>query len=198
MDTTQLNNLAVKAKSGDAQSMWEIKLQFQKMIHRLSESNRHQIINQATFEDECFRIIENTVSRYDPTKGNLSQLVVNFIKRRLGQNVTRHKAKTKGAVLICLSGPSGNNPDEEESLEACIKDDLAIVDANFLLKEKIAGLAAGDPKKALVLNSMIEPGYRELHTANLLAQTYGKGVDTNRKFIQRFRQKCMLALEAAN
>ncbi|MMZ45525.1 hypothetical protein D1872_71260 [compost metagenome] len=190
----QLNTLAVRAKAGDTSSMWEIKFHFQNTIHRMSDANRNKLTSQSRFEDECFEIIEDTVRRFDPDKGDLPQLIVNFIKRRLGRSVKRHLIKTRENVVIPLVA----NTDSEGYAEYDIKDDLAIVDGNIMLNERITGLAAGDLRKLAILKSWTEPEYCESDTALLLAKQLGGKPESHRKAITRFRSECQKTLACAN
>lgn len=190
----QLNILALKAQRGDTYAMWEIKSHFHNTVHRLSEANRNRIVNQSSFEEGCFKIIESTVLRFNPERGELPQLVMNFIKRRLGQESSRYRKKTKDYVIEQLSYDMSDDGYSEIQLE----DDLAIVDGNILLNERITGLAAGDPRKLAILISWTESDYCESDTALLLAKQFGGKSETHRKSITRLRTQCRKALAHAN
>ncbi|WP_339273804.1 hypothetical protein MKY59_21665 [Paenibacillus sp. FSL W8-0426] len=192
VDKKQLNIIAIRARQGDEGAMWEVKYHFQSMIHRMSEQNRNRIV-QADFEDECFKIIEDVVHRFDEAKGDIPQLVVNFIKRRLGRSAARYKKKTKESVNV----PMEQKVSDDGYAEYEIVDDLAIVDRNFLFNERITGLAAGDSRKLAILNTWSEPGFNNSETAKLLAQQCGGNPESHRKFIVRFRSECQKALANA-
>lgn len=185
----QLNNLAFEARNGDKTAVWEVKAYFQAMIHSLSESNRNRV-NQANFEEQCFTLLDETISSYDISQGDFAQLAVNNIKRRLGRAKKRQNTKNRGVETV----PLPHRESEDGFVEMDIVDDLAIVDDNFLTKEKITSLAAGDPRKMRVLTFMIDPGYSESTTARLLAQQDGRNVAAHRKFIQRLRGDCQKVL----
>ncbi|WP_239300034.1 hypothetical protein [Paenibacillus sp. ACRRY] len=192
MNKQQLNTMAIAARNGDDAALWEVKAHFQKMIHSLSEANRNRV-KQEHFEEQCFDLIDETIMDFDGTLGDFSQLVVHNIKRRLGRTKKRHSVKCKGIETVSL--PCRESEDGFVEME--FVDDLAIVDDNFLTKEKITSLAAGDQRKMRVLTFMIDPGYSESSTARLLAQQDGKNVDTHRKFIQRLRKDCQKVLAHA-
>ncbi|MDQ0168714.1 hypothetical protein J2T19_000151 [Paenibacillus tundrae] len=194
LNKQQLNNLATKAKNGDSDAMWEVKYHFQKMIHQMSEYNRNRL-NQADFEDECFKIIEETVMRFEAEKGDLPQLVVNFIKRRLGRTTKRYSTKTKADEYVTVSMVHNENTDGYMEFE--IQDDLAIVDKDLMYNERITGLAAGDSKKLAILKAWSEPGHSVTATAQELALLFGGKAESHRKSITRFRSDCQKALACA-
>ncbi|MEI2280741.1 hypothetical protein [Paenibacillus polysaccharolyticus] len=194
LNKQQLNNLAVKAKNGDLVAMWEVKFHFQKMIHQLSEYNRNRL-NQADFEDECFKIIEEIVMRYEIDKGDLPQLVVNFIKRRVGRTTKRYEKKTKSENYVTVSMIQSETAEGYTEFE--IQDDLAIVDKDLMYNERITGLAAGDSKKLAILKAWSEPGHSVTATAKELALLFGGKAESHRKSITRFRSECEKALACA-
>lgn len=190
----QLNSLAILAHNGCRESMWEIKSKFLKFIHTLSDSCRNDISSQSDFEEECFKIVEETVKSFDAASGDFAQLLVQNIKRRLGRSRTRFKQCKKrdkpGPMPIISDGEDGNEPFD-------IKDDLAIIDERLLLNEKITGLAAGDLRKLAILNSWLDPYYNDSTTAASLARSVGGKPESHRKFIGRFRTECQKALANA-
>lgn len=194
LNKQQLNILATNAKNGDSDAMWEVKYHFQKMIHQMSEYNRNRL-NQADFEDECFKIIEDTVMRFEAEKGDLPQLVVNFIKRRLGRSTKRYSKKTKADEYVTV--PMVHNENTDGFTEYEIQDDLAIVENEILYNERITGLAAGDSRKLAILNTWSEPEYNDSKTAEELALQCGGKAESHRKFIVRFRSECKKALACA-
>ncbi|WP_427050431.1 hypothetical protein [Paenibacillus sp. TC-CSREp1] len=194
LNKQQLNNLAVKAKNGDLDAMWEVKFHFQKMIHQLSEYNRNRL-NQADFEDECFKIIEEIVMRFEIDKGDLPQLVVNFIKRRVGRSTKRYEKKTKSENYVTVSMIQSETAEGYTEFE--IQDDLAIVDKDLMYNERITGLAAGDSKKLAILKAWSEPGHSVTATAQELALLFGGKAESHRKSITRFRSDCKKALACA-
>lgn len=195
MTDIQLNILGVKAKSGDDESRWKVKSYFQKAIHLLSDANRNRLGSQSDFEEECYKIIDDTIDRFDPTLGNLRQLVINFIKRRVGRTTKRYSEKVRksGFTLVSLT-PTQH---DDDTLEYDISDDLAIVDMNYLLNERIALLAEGDPRKLAILNEWLWPDNNDSNTAELLAQRFGGNQESHRKSIIRFKKRCQKALADA-
>ncbi|MEK3836499.1 hypothetical protein [Paenibacillus sp. FSL R7-0128] len=190
MNKEQLNSLAIEARAGSVNAMWEVKAHFQKTIHRLSESNRNMVRSQQKFEEDMFKRIEEAVRIYKPECGNFEPLVISKLYERLRRWQKRHIGVTQGAQVLSI-----NREIEEHDYD--IKDDLAIVDAELLKNEKITGLAAGDPRKLAILNSWLDPYFNDSSTADLLAQIYGGKSESHRKFIGRFRNACQTALADA-
>lgn len=196
MTDEKLNNLGHRARNGDTGARWEVKAYFQRFIHQLSEANRNRVRNQADFEEECYKIIDATIDRFDKELGNLRQLVVNFLKRRLGRTTRRHEERLKkyGVSLITMQY---TEPDDDTPLEYEVPDDLAIIDRDLELKEKIAFLAEGDPRKMAILNAWTYKQFSDSSTAVLLAQSYGGKAESHRKYVSRFKSQCQKALAYA-
>ncbi|UMR34003.1 hypothetical protein MJ749_15005 [Paenibacillus polymyxa] len=102
--------------------------------------------------------------------------------------------KTRESVTV----PLAVSTDSDGFTEYELKDDLAIVDGNIMLNERITGLAAGDPRKVTILKTWTEPDYCESDTALLLAKQFGGKSESHRKAITRFRRDCQKALAYAN
>lgn len=194
-ENSQLNKTLLAAKAGCVNSMWEIKYRFLDLIHTLSEDNRNSIANQSDFEEDCFKVIEETVARYDITKGEFPQLLYRCLTRRLSRTKARFKKRLKQAVVVPF--PLKTDDDGEE-VEIDIIDDMAAVDNEIMLNERIAGLATGDPRKLVILKSWTDPYYCDSETAVLLAEQLGGKAESHRKEIARFRSKCQKALAHAN
>ncbi|WP_149093372.1 hypothetical protein [Paenibacillus terrae] len=191
----QLNSIILAAQNGCVASMWEVKYRFSHLVHTLSEDNRNHIKCQHEFEDECFKVIEETVALFEPSKGDFPQLLYRCLTRRLARAKERYKNRTSGFTVVLLP----TIKDESDGyVEVEIIDDLAIVDKNISLNERITGLAAGDPRKVTILKSWTEPDYCESDTALLLAKQFGGKSETHRKAITRFRTHCQKALVCAN
>lgn len=199
MNNQKLNSLAVSAGSGDIPALWELKAYFHPFIVDLSESNRNSIASQEKFEDECMKIIDDLVTRFDPRVGNFRQLTVNFIKRRLGRCVARQKnAREKHKVygsILSLDAPVETKDGRLADID--IEDRLATVESNLLLNEKIASLAGSDSRKLAILNLWTQPNITDSYIAHLLAQMFGGKVESHRKSVHRFKSECKLALANA-
>lgn len=196
VDNTQLNSLAVLAGNGDDEAMWMVKAHFQSWIHTLSDQNRNRISSQSKFEEECWKIIEGTTKKFDPNLGNFSQLVVNFVKRRLGRTTKRHKEITEKYGVFTTSLDVQISTDDG-FIEYEVEDRLATVDDRLLLDEKIASLAGSDPRKMAILNTWKQSNITDTLTADLLAQSYGGKAESHRKFVTRFKSQCQTALADA-
>lgn len=191
MDKAQLNNLALAAQNGDQDAMWLIKYHFQEYIAKTSDINRNKLTNQEAFEEQCYKLVESTVKRFNPNLGSLDWLVKTSIIRRLSRSTNRFGKKTKGAIITRLPTLVDDEGHEEDAL----KDDLAIIDSNFLFKERITGLAAGDSVRLAILNAWSEATRtNDLETAKMLAHRYGGKPESHRKAIIRFRSKCQVTL----
>lgn len=190
MNKVQLNSAAIAAQSGDQEAMWRIKQHFHRFITNLSDANRNRIASQESFESQCFNLIEDKVLRYCPGKDNLEWIIRVSFYKRLKRSKDRFTAKTKGVELSALPYLTYDDGHEEELL----KDDLAIVDSDYLLNERVTDLAAGDSLRLVILNSWIESTYNDSETARMLAHQYGGNTESYRKKIQRFKTECQKAL----
>lgn len=197
MDNEQLNSLAIKAKNGDWLSMWQLKGYFHSYIAQLSDTSRNHISSQEKFEDECFKLIEETVSRFDSSRGNFRQLVVNSFKRRLGRMRSRYREKLERYDVEFVPLRCRTSTDEDGFQEYDVEDRLAAVEAKILLNEKIASLAGSDPRKMAILNTWATSTITDTLTADLLAQAYGGKAESHRKFVTRFKSQCQTALADA-
>lgn len=190
MDRIQLNSEALAAQNGDLDAMWRIKYHFQKFIIMLSDVNRNKISSQESFETQCFKLVEDKVLRYNPDKDNLEWIIRVSFYKRLKRSKDRFITKSKGAVFNTLPSLMDGDGNEEDILE----DDLAIIDEEVLLNERITSLAAGDPVNLAILSSWIDKSYNDSETAKTLACIYGGKSESYRKSIQRFRSRCQKAL----
>lgn len=197
MDNDQLNSLAIKAQSGDKEAMWSLKGYFHPYIIQLSDSSRNQISSQQKFEEECFKLIEEVVSKFRPDIGNFRQLAVGSLKRRLGRTKKRFKERLERHLveMIPIAGKISDQDDGYQDYD--VEDRLATVDARILLKEKIASLAGGDSRKLAILNAWTYSDISVTQTADLLAQVYGGKPESLRKFVTRFKSQCQTALADA-
>ncbi|MEK4360870.1 hypothetical protein NYE48_28075 [Paenibacillus sp. FSL M7-1455] len=200
MNNAQLNSIALLAKGGDVEAMWSLKGYFHPFIIQLSDSCRNQMDSQEKFEDESFRIIEETVSRFDATLGNFRQLAVHSIKRRLGRRKRRYRNSLE-TWNVAFESIDGRFREQDDGFTECvIEDRLATVDERILLNElneKIASLAGSDPRKLAIVNAWTKSDYTDSSIADLLAQTFGGKSESHRKFIARFKSQCKIALACA-
>lgn len=198
MNDQQLNSFATLAQQGDLQAMWEIKGYFQSFIEELSDYSRNYIKSQEKFEEECYKILDETVYEFIPSRGNFRQLAVQSIKRRLGRARKRHQAALEryGISIISLTEqPTSDGSDE--IVEFDVEDRLATVDSNLLLNEKIASLAGSDSRKLAILNLWTQPNTTDSHIAHLLAQMFGGNAESHRRYVNRFKSQCKVALACA-
>ncbi|MNV07205.1 hypothetical protein D3C71_976250 [compost metagenome] len=199
MNKLKLNNLAVLAQAGDTEAMWGLKGYFQPVILHLSDTNRNLIASQERFENECYKIVEESVERFNQSLGDIGQLVVHSIIRRLGRTKKRHQKTLaiQGITITPIESMLQRSDDDSDLREYQIVDCLATVDGDYLLKEKIASLAGSDSRKLAILNTWISSDITDTQTADLLAQTYGGKAESHRKFITRFKSQCRTTLANA-
>lgn len=190
MEAEQLNSLVHRAKRGDETAMWEVILHFQSYIHQLSERNRNLIRSQSDFEEDCFKRVREAVSTYEPGRGSFVSHVRAKIYERLNRWKKRHLDRSRCLEVISITN--------REGVDLEFEDDLAVVDRNISLNERIALLAEGDSRRFTILSEWTNPEPNDSNIAKLLAQRHGGNSESHRKFINRFRTRCQQALAYAN
>ncbi|NGM81251.1 hypothetical protein G5B47_02360 [Paenibacillus sp. 7124] len=182
--------MALDAKYGSDKALWDVLAHFHGYVTNLSDKYRNMLRSQQDYEEDCFKRIEEAVKTYDPKRGNFEAHALAKIRERTRRWQKRNIARTRGAVVISINREIDDN-------EYDIVDELALVDDNVLLNERITGLASGDPRKLAILKSWTEPYFNDSTTASLLAQRLGGKEETHRKAIGRFRTECQKALAYA-
>lgn len=189
MKTKNLNELVARAKQGCCESRWMVKRSFQNLIHKQSDRVRNQISNVAAFEEACYSRIDQLIDYYDLDKGmSFRRMVITHIFRRARDYINQYSYS--GYTLISINDTESRDGYNLKQRSYEIPDDLAIVDDDLITKEKIARLAANDPRKLAILTAWTYECINDTETAAMLAQRFGGNSESHRKYIQRFRTAC--------
>ncbi|MEV2287306.1 hypothetical protein ABND12_17945 [Paenibacillus larvae] len=190
----KLNMLAIKAKDGCVESLWEIRYFFLNYIHDLSDKNWWTIGNEERFEANCFTRIDEAVRKYEPNRGNFYSQVIWRINGLLRQTQKRYYQRP---VVVSLQYKINNEEDSPEIGELVV-DSLAAVEDQVIRKDnvrrKIALLAKGDLRRTIILKEWASGETSDTNIARLLAQHCKGRTSSHHRFITRFRHKCREAL----
>lgn len=188
MDNRQLNNLAIKAKCGCEDSLWEIKGVFIRKIHEMSSHNWHSISNEEKFEESCFTKIERAVRTFDPRKGNFYTLVMIKLNSLLRKSRKRYSKKPQ---VVSLSDKVDGTDIEIGSM---LIDESAFIDYELMVNEKIALISKGDPRKEMILKLWASGVNKTKYIAGVIAKNQGGNISSHETYIHRFRARCRKAL----
>jgi len=192
----QLNILAVRARSGSKEAIEEIYRHFIPIIEKHSEEIWYKLRDETAFRFECYRQIEDAIRTYDEKKGSFSSLIYKrvwmtkswFLKKR------RIEQPTSLEYLMYEQEEGGFEPeDPAQDVEKLVIEKETKED----IKKKIASLGRGDAKKKMVVTECWSEGLNDTEIAKELGLQFGGTFETNRKFIQRLRNRCRQALSIA-
>jgi hypothetical protein len=189
----QLNILAIQSKNGCLKSLWEIRGYFWQIVHKMSDDNWLRIDNQERFEHSSYKRIEEAIKNYDLKKGSFAWQVMFRLRNLLHQHVKRSKLRKNVTYLQDHQGYTDEGV-KNEDYSLILQDTLASVDAEYLVNEKVALLAEGDPRKLAILKEWTDGGFNDSETAALLEQRFGGNSESHRKYVIRFRIKCQKTL----
>jgi hypothetical protein len=192
MTDEQLNSLAVKAANGCRESSEAIMKYFIPIVQRMSSQIWYMLLDESSFEQECYRKIARAATKYDPTRGRTFR---NYIYYKIhGIRSTHLKRRSKSRTNLTSIEALASRDDEGNDKPYEVLDNLAVVDDALLVNEKIALLAEDDSRKLAILNAWSNGEYNDSDTASFLAKRYGGNSESHRKFINRFRTTCQKAL----
>lgn len=184
-----MNSLAREARTGCELAMSELYRYFIPIISRISRRIRHIIDDEVAFEAECYKRIEKSVQGFDNTKVSFYG-IVSYQLRLAERYFTTRRGRQRKIVSSFESLIEQSDSKTEAKRTVSFVDDLAVIDDRLLVKEKIALLAKGDPKKVAILIAWSDGFYNESALSELLAQLFGGKPDSHRKSIIRFRYSC--------
>lgn len=195
MKAEQLNILVAKARGGCKDSYYRIEAYFSPFIEEVVNRYWHELDDYGKFEETCRDYIRDSIKRFDESKGSFETMVKVRISKALRKYIQRAREKRKRyGPIISLENAMSKKDDDDGLTAIDIIDVKANVDQEFIVKEEIAFLAEGDPRKLAILEAWMNGEYNDSKTAMLLAQRHGGNPESHRKFITRFRTKCRAIL----
>ncbi|MFN2748059.1 hypothetical protein ACINLE_06940 [Bacillus sp. z60-18] len=175
MEEKQFNRLQLAADSGAIP-----------YVVREAEKLAHLIPDFTSFEQECYQAIGYALERYVDNgreKKVLIQRTIKQVKARVLKN-----RRSRNEVAIEAINEEGTVWEPEDVSENVV--------GKVLLKEKVALLAQGDPRRTLILDTWIRGCTNDTDISTLLAQRFGGNARSHCRFIQRFRAHCQSQLTA--
>jgi DNA-directed RNA polymerase specialized sigma subunit len=189
----QLNRLATSAKLGCPEAKDELLRHYIPIIERLSKSIWYYIEDTDAFETYCYKRLEDAIKRFDPSRGSFSWQM-QFRLRQAKSHFLKNRGRKLKQIqsLDDLGEVSDSKTKRKEYFEPI--DDLAVVEDELLVKEKIALLAKGDSRKKAILLAWSDGFYNDSALSELLAQLFGGKPESHRQAIKRFRSFCQASL----
>src|SRR5690625_302917 len=160
-------------------------------IYRESDKLIHKITDTTIFEDRCIKDIGNYLAMDEKNRRNKNYLV-RPVKRKVQE--AENGFKKEETDLLSDYTYIDDDGDERE-LEP--EDVLANVESEVITKETIDLLAQGDRRKTKILEGWAIGNTNDKQVSRMLAHTLGGTIESHRKYIQRFRNKCGEQLSAA-
>lgn len=176
--------------SYEGEALTELYRRFLPQINRTSQSIWYKVRDETVFENRCFQKIEYVVSTYDPNKGSLDRAIIGVIRKSASMLVKDSRVPWWKFVV-----PDDEESEGKRSSPFEITDDLAVVDDELMVNERIASLAGDDSRRKFVLWAWSEGFFNESELATLLAQRFGGNARSHCRFIQRFRTECQEKLQ---
>lgn len=190
----KLNSLALASKSGSEQASWELIHYFSKLIYRLSDASRNEL-DQARFEDACFKSVIKAALNFDPRRASFRTLATKSIYRELSKHKKRFESKARYKVHSDYYKTDGGDCVYfQHADEVNVEDDVIL---RLYVRDKVARLAAGDPRNSTILTAWSKGLYCDTELAARLSDLFGGKSESHRKKIQRFRIECQTALAGA-
>lgn len=159
-------------------------------IYEESERLSYYITDTSRFEERCIEYVARYLNKYQGARNSRR-----YIQRLIMCKSQEAKEVFKKEHYTTFGGLAALNEDGDE-LEYEPEDVLANVESEVITKETIDLLAQDDRRKRLILGSWLMGNDNVSDISRLLAQTIGGNAETHRKFIQRFRSDCRIALTA--
>ncbi|WP_077736248.1 MULTISPECIES: hypothetical protein [Bacillus] len=175
MNTKKFNRLRRAAENGAIPYVeWE------------SRRIAHLIRDMTAFEQRCYEKIGKAIEIFSGNGRDKRALIQHIIKQERDHFLKNHKLRND--VAIESINEEGNVWEPEDVSENVV--------GKVLLKEKVALLAQGDPRKRVILEAWIRGCTNDTDISTLLAQRFGGNAKCHRIFIQRFRSRCQSQLTA--
>lgn len=156
-------------------------------INKISLSIWYKVRDETVFQKKCIENLNEAVKRYSPQLGHFDSLAKSAIWRAKVSMVKRRQVPWEHFESVDETRREG------ERLE--LADDLAVVDDEMLVNERIASLAGDDSKREFILKAWSEGYFNESELASILADRFGGNARSHCKFIQRFRTECREKLQ---
>ncbi|EME76183.1 hypothetical protein OZL92_20745 [Bacillus sonorensis] len=152
------------------------------------ESRRiaHLIKDMTAFEQRCYEKIGKAIEIFSGNGRDKRALIQYIIKQERNHFLKKHKLRNDVAIEYI----------NEEGTVWEPEDVSTNVVGEVLLKEKVALLAQGDPRKRVILEAWIRGCTNDTDISTLLAQRFGGNARSHCRFIQRFRSRCQSQLAA--
>jgi hypothetical protein len=190
--TEKLNQLATQAQLGSDDARRKIYSYYLPIIEERASRIWYLINNEAAFVAYCQRLLESAIMKYDRSRGSFDSQVK--IRLRDAQRFfIKDRGRKRRALGMVDLGVLADHKDDG-TLEYRIKDALASVEDELLVKEKIALLAKGDSRKKAILLAWSDGFYNDSALSELLAQLFGGKPESHRQAIKRFRSFCQASL----
>lgn len=179
----ELNSETTICPEGEA--LTEVYRRFLPTINRTTLSIWYKVRDETVFVNRCIRKIEHAVRTYDSEKGSLDSAIFGAIRKSAAMLVKDSRVPWWRFVYQSEEGTNGGEDNPIDYI-----DDLAVVDDELMVKDRIASLAGDDSRRMFILKAWSEGLYNESELATLLAQRFGGNARSHCRFIQRFRIEC--------
>ena len=187
MNNEQLNSLALTAQKGCVHSNEAILGVFVPIINDVVNKVWYRVKDESLLRYSCFKVLEWSIKSFDASKGNFYNYALRNIKRTRNAHLKRRESNWKENAPLELD-------EEERSPINFIRDVLADVEDEVLIREKVALLAEGDPRRMAILNQWMRGCTNASDLARYLADTFGGDPKNHRVEVHRFKIKCQKAL----
>lgn len=184
---TQLNSLVVKYQNTREETyLTEIFRKVNPTIEKASKEIEHIITDVTKFDCRVILKAKNLIETFEEDKHDYLAAVKAIISKEKADFLRRRRSKTEETSFEALA--SGEGTEEAGDGLGYQFESPEDVEGDVILKEKIALLAQGDPRKKVILAEWTK-GAEDKAISELLAQRFGGKAESHRKFITRFKSR---------
>lgn len=192
MERASLHEVVIGAKAGSMEAVWELYRRFMPYIEKKINEIWLMVEDIADYLKEVDRQIGIAIKEYSDSSGNIAWIIRRNINRAAVYHKKRWTDKRRGFEFTTEEDIASVLADGSYSIEEAL---IAREEKEELIK-KYASMARGDErKKRIVLRGWIE-GLNDSEIARVMAHRCGSSFESNRKFIQRFKNRCRQAYVA--
>lgn len=195
MNPEAINQLAVKAKNGDQEAMNELYRYFIPKINAIAEEVWYNLKDESAFRYACYKQIEYTVKYYDPDKANFETLIMKNIyrvKHKYLNDASRsiNREETVSLESITVTDKKGETWAYDPPADIDIEKEVLHREAREEATKKIAASWGRDgARKKVIIGGWID-GLNDSEIAEEMGARFGGNVESHRKYIQRFKNRC--------
>jgi hypothetical protein len=196
LNKQQLNSLVVKSSQGCEQSYHELLRHYYPKVSDFIDRKWHYFNDEIRVIEKVMQRFERLISSYDERKGgNFDRQFWRDVQGYINAYAKRGEKRNKMLFYYQSTEDLAESDEDIKAFE--LEDVLADVEKTIIerlavseIKEKVAFLVRGDPKKEAILEEWMTGSYNDSELAARLSEQFSGTESGNRSTIIRLREKC--------